>query len=126
MMLQVATSFALLVATQAIGVPLAGHGLAVGGIGHAVAVDQYTVPHYQYDYGVADPHTGDHKQQSEVRVGDVVHGEYSLAEPDGTLRVVKYTSDPHNGFNAVVKRVGHAYHPTVIPVTKGLDMWTCK
>nr|CAI5833959.1 unnamed protein product [Callosobruchus analis] len=119
---RIVTCLTLLVAAQAVGVPLLGGGLAVGGLGHAVvgglghpvAVDQYTVPHYRYDYGVADPHTGDHKQQAEVRVGDVVHGEYSLAEPDGTLRVVKYTSDPHNGFNAVVKRVGHAHHPTVV------------
>lgn len=32
-------------------------------------------------------------------------------EPDGTLRVVDYTADPHNGFNAVVTRSGPAAHP---------------
>uniref|UniRef100_A0A6P7GFU5 Adult-specific cuticular protein ACP-20-like n=1 Tax=Diabrotica virgifera virgifera TaxID=50390 RepID=A0A6P7GFU5_DIAVI len=62
--------------------------------------------HYEFKYGVDDAHTGDKKQQSEVRVGDSVKGEYSLAEPDGTVRVVKYTADPHNGFNAVVSRIG--------------------
>lgn len=34
-------------------------------------------------------------------------------EPDGTVRVVKYTADDHNGFNAVVQRLGHAVHPQV-------------
>lgn len=43
----------------------------------------------------------------------MVKGEYSLVEPDGTVRVVKYTADDHNGFNAVVSRVGHAVHPQV-------------
>lgn len=37
-----------------------------------------------------------------------------MAEPDGTIRVVKYTADPHNGFNAVVSRVGHAAHPQIL------------
>lgn len=37
-----------------------------------------------------------------------------MAEPDGTIRVVKYTADPHNGFNAIVSRVGHAGHPQVV------------
>lgn len=40
-------------------------------------------------------------------------GGYSLQEPDGTTRVVEYTSDKHNGFNAVVKKIGHAVHPQV-------------
>lgn len=36
-------------------------------------------------------------------------------EPDGTIRTVDYTSDPHNGFNAVVTKSGAAVHP-VAPV----------
>lgn len=40
-------------------------------------------------------------------------GGYSLQEPDGTTRVVEYTSDKHNGFNAIVKKIGHAHHPQV-------------
>uniref|UniRef100_A0A182WBB0 Uncharacterized protein n=1 Tax=Anopheles minimus TaxID=112268 RepID=A0A182WBB0_9DIPT len=32
---------------------------------------------------------------------------------DGTERVVEYSSDKHNGFQAHVKRVGHAHHPEV-------------
>lgn len=56
-------------------------------------MDYYTVPKYEYKYAVGDPKTGDQKEQSEERLGDVVKGEYSLAEPDGTIRVVKYTAD---------------------------------
>jgi Insect cuticle protein len=72
--------------------------------------DYYSYPKYKFEYGVKDPHTGDHKSQWEVRDGDVVKGEYSLDEADGTKRVVSYTSDKHNGFNAVVKKIGHAHH----------------
>ncbi|RZC38310.1 adult-specific cuticular protein ACP-20-like, partial [Asbolus verrucosus] len=92
-----------------------GHAIAVAPIAiKETVVDYHTPAHYQFNYGVADPKTGDKKEQSEVRVGDVVKGEYSLAEPDGTLRIVKYTADKHNGFNAVVSRVGHAVHPQLI------------
>ncbi|KAJ8731861.1 hypothetical protein PYW08_014591 [Mythimna loreyi] len=73
--------------------------------------DYYSYPKYSFDYAVADPHTGDHKTQWESRDGDVVKGAYSLAEPDGTTRIVEYTADKHNGFQAVVKRIGHAHHP---------------
>ena len=51
------------------------------------------------------------KEQSEQREGDSVVGHYSLLEPDGTTRTVHYTADPHNGFNAVVEKSGHAVHP---------------
>lgn len=75
--------------------------------------DYYSYPKYKYEYGVKDAHTGDDKSQWEVRDGDVVKGEYSLKEADGTTRVVSYTADDHNGFNAVVKKIGHAHHPQV-------------
>ncbi|KAF4523293.1 hypothetical protein B566_EDAN009416 [Ephemera danica] len=74
-------------------------------------VDYYAHPQYQFEYAVHDAHTGDHKTQSEHRDGDVVKGQYSLVEPDGTTRTVEYTADDHNGFNAVVHRTGHAAHP---------------
>lgn len=61
-------------------------------------------PHYSFQYGVHDAHTGDIKSQQETRDGDVVKGEYSLVEPDGTKRIVTYTADHHNGFNAVVTK----------------------
>lgn len=31
-------------------------------------------------------------------------GSYSLVEPDGTRRIVEYTADPVQGFNAVVRK----------------------
>ncbi|KAB0798058.1 hypothetical protein PPYR_09051 [Photinus pyralis] len=93
------------------GVPIAaGHGY---GGHHEHAVDYYAHPKYEFNYGVADGHTGDHKSQHEVRDGDAVHGEYSLHEADGTIRTVKYTADHKNGFNAEVIRSGHAVHPEV-------------
>ncbi|XP_018322303.1 cuticle protein 19-like [Agrilus planipennis] len=94
---------------------IARAGLLAAPLLHAApAVDYYAYPKYEYKYGVADPHTGDHKSQYEVRDGDVVKGQYTVAEPDGTLRIVDYTSDSHNGFNAVVRREGHAIHPQPI------------
>ncbi|XP_075970769.1 cuticle protein 19-like [Anticarsia gemmatalis] len=80
--------------------------------GHAAApVEVYAHPRYQFNYGVTDGHTGDQKSQWEARDGDVVKGQYSLVEPDGTVRTVNYSADDHNGFNAVVSRHGHAAHP---------------
>ncbi|XP_066600110.1 larval cuticle protein A2B-like [Prorops nasuta] len=61
-------------------------------------------PQYTYGYDVKDALTGDSKSQHETRNGDVVTGSYSLIEADGTRRVVEYTADPINGFNAVVHR----------------------
>ncbi|XP_069694832.1 larval cuticle protein A2B-like [Periplaneta americana] len=61
-------------------------------------------PQYSFGYSVQDALTGDSKTQHETREGDVVKGSYSLVEPDGTTRTVKYTADPVNGFNAVVDR----------------------
>uniref|UniRef100_A0AAG5D7J7 Uncharacterized protein n=1 Tax=Anopheles atroparvus TaxID=41427 RepID=A0AAG5D7J7_ANOAO len=75
--------------------------------------DYYSHPSYKFEYGVKDPHTGDHKSQWEHRDGDVVKGAYTLHEADGTERVVEYSSDKHNGFQAHVKRVGHAHHPEI-------------
>jgi hypothetical protein len=70
-------------------------------------------PKYNFNYAVHDPHTGDVKNQWETRDGDVVKGSYSVLDADGTIRTVEYTADKHNGFNAVVKRVGHAHHPQI-------------
>ncbi|XP_066145795.1 calphotin-like [Euwallacea fornicatus] len=61
-------------------------------------------PQYSYGYDVQDGLTGDSKSQTETRNGDVVEGSYSLVEPDGNRRIVDYTADPVNGFNAVVRR----------------------
>lgn len=103
------------------GIGLIGDGLGRGGLGRGdidgdlgwggKRVDYYSPPKYEFDYGVSDGHTGDNKQQSEVRRGDVVQGEYSLKEPDGTIRIVRYEADDKNGFNAKVIRKGAAIHP---------------
>ncbi|XP_055850433.1 larval cuticle protein A2B-like [Episyrphus balteatus] len=63
-------------------------------------------PQYTFSYEVKDPKTGDIKNQIESRDGDVVKGSYSLLDADGLTRVVQYTSDGVNGFNAVVTRTG--------------------
>lgn len=81
--------------------------------GHDDHKDYYAHPQYKFEYGVKDGHTGDHKSQWEHRDGDVVKGGYTVDEADGTKRVVEYTSDKKNGFNAIVKKIGHAHHPAV-------------
>lgn len=57
------------------------------------------------------------KNQQESRSGDVVQGSYSLIEPDGTRRIVEYTADPVQGFNAVVHKEPVATK-VVAPVAK--------
>ncbi|XP_065161846.1 adult-specific cuticular protein ACP-20-like [Atheta coriaria] len=68
-------------------------------------------PKYEYKYGVEDHHTHDMKSAEEERDGEVVKGWYKLEQPDGRTRIVHYTADKHNGFNADVKYSGHADHP---------------
>ncbi|XP_072396883.1 larval cuticle protein A3A-like [Diabrotica undecimpunctata] len=104
------------VLSHAYTAPVAGaHGYAAPVLAHGHSaqhdVDYYAHPKYEFNYGVQDGHTGDHKTQHEVRDGDVVKGSYTVAEPDGTLRTVHYTADDHNGFNAVVEKSGHPVHP---------------
>jgi hypothetical protein len=65
-------------------------------------------PKYDFHYEVHDDHTGDIKSQQESRDGDHVQGEYSLVEPDGHHRIVKY-SDVGHGFVAEVHREGSKY-----------------
>ncbi|XP_052119647.1 larval cuticle protein A3A-like [Frankliniella occidentalis] len=75
-------------------------------IAKAVAVDTDFDPNpsYSYAYDIQDGLTGDSKNQQETRQGDVVQGQYSLNDADGTRRIVDYTADPVNGFNAVVRK----------------------
>ena len=63
-------------------------------------------PQYQFSYDIHDGLTGDAKSQTETRNGDVVKGQYSLIEADGTRRIVDYTADDIHGFNAVVTKEG--------------------
>lgn len=67
-------------------------------------VEEYAPPHYEFSYSVHDEHTGDIKSQHETRHEDKVQGQYTLLDADGHHRVVDYTADDHNGFNAVVRR----------------------
>lgn len=66
--------------------------------------------------------TGDNKSQQESRNGDVVTGSYSLVEPDGTRRIVEYTADPVNGFNAVVHKEGAVVKAVkaIAPIAKAI------
>jgi hypothetical protein len=70
----------------------------------AVDTDYDPNPQYSFVYDVQDALTGDSKGHQETRNGDYVQGVYYLVEPDGTRRIVEYTADPVNGFNAVVRR----------------------
>ncbi|KAL1497028.1 hypothetical protein ABEB36_008057 [Hypothenemus hampei] len=70
----------------------------------SATIDFYSPPKYSFKYGVNDFHTGDIKSQQEFRDGDQVKGEYSVVEPDGSIRTVQYTAGKHSGFNAVVHR----------------------
>ncbi|KAJ8927734.1 hypothetical protein NQ314_019736 [Rhamnusium bicolor] len=81
---------------------------------YAGAYDNYEPRSYAFEYGVSDPHTGDHKTQWETKdKAGVVRGSYSLLEADGSTRIVDYVADDH-GFRAVVKKVGVHGHPESI------------
>ncbi|VVC35901.1 Insect cuticle protein,Chitin-binding type R&R consensus [Cinara cedri] len=85
----------------------------------AAAVYQPVVasnPSYAYKYGVADPSTGDYKSAEESLSNGVVQGQYSLAEPDGTVRTVSYTADDVNGFVAQVSKAGKVAAAAPAPV----------
>ncbi|XP_075162718.1 uncharacterized protein LOC142235347 [Haematobia irritans] len=75
--------------------------------------DHHTHPKYSFEYGVQDFKTGDFKDQWEHRDGDVVKGGYFFKEADGTIRVVEYHADDHNGFHAKVKNIGKAHNELV-------------
>ncbi|XP_063621349.1 uncharacterized protein LOC134793644 [Cydia splendana] len=64
-------------------------------------------PRYAFEYAVNDPHTGDIKHQKEQRDGEVVKGQYSLVEPDGSVRTVDYVADWETGFHANVRNDRH-------------------
>ncbi|CAB3243104.1 unnamed protein product [Arctia plantaginis] len=109
----------------AFGAFLAAASASLYGHGHGHAVSSQSIirhdqpihyapqahPKYDFAYSVSDPHTGDHKSQHESRDGDSVHGYYSLAQPDGSVRKVEYKADAHSGFNAVVHNSAPSVHP---------------
>uniref|UniRef100_A0A2S2P1D1 Cuticle protein 8 n=1 Tax=Schizaphis graminum TaxID=13262 RepID=A0A2S2P1D1_SCHGA len=73
---------------------------------HAPAA--YSAPaQYSFEYSVYDPYTYDVKSQHELSDGNgYVKGSYSLLEADGSTRIVEYTADDYDSFNAVVKNEG--------------------
>lgn len=80
--------------------------VAVASAGIIADYQQYEQPaNYQFNYEVHDTHTGDIKRQYEVAKDGHITGEYSLVEPDGIhRRVVSYTANDLEGFNAKVHR----------------------
>ncbi|CAH1164339.1 unnamed protein product [Phaedon cochleariae] len=96
----------------------AAHAPVVHAYAPVVHAHEPSAPaHYDYGYGVSDPHTGDHHSQQESRRGDAVRGSYSLIEADGSKRTVEYAADDHTGFNAVVHNEPAAVHvKAVAPV----------
>lgn len=72
--------------------------------------DYVAHPSYNFEYGVEDPKSHVSQKRQEHRDGDDVHGEYTVAQPDGKIRTVKYTADKHGGFNAEVTIDGVPLH----------------
>ncbi|RZC35175.1 larval cuticle protein A2B-like [Asbolus verrucosus] len=92
-----------------VGAPVA-QVASVAPVAVAARLDEFDPnPQYSFAYDVQDALTGDSKSQVESRSGDLVQGQYSLVEPDGTRRIVDYTADPINGFNAVVSKTPLAH-----------------
>ncbi|EDW03568.1 cuticle protein 7 [Drosophila grimshawi] len=80
-------------------------GLAMIGTVWAIEAEpDYGPVAYEFHWSVNDEHTGDIKSQKEQRKDDKVVGQYTIIDSDGYLRTVDYTSDAHNGFNAIVNR----------------------
>ncbi|EAT34226.1 AAEL013511-PA [Aedes aegypti] len=78
---------------------------------------QHAEPNYSYSYVVRDDKSGDRKSQHESRQGDQVRGQYRMMESDGTERIVDYSADDRNGFNAVVRHQPEQHqHPVPILV----------
>uniref|UniRef100_A0A1A9Z8X1 Uncharacterized protein n=1 Tax=Glossina pallidipes TaxID=7398 RepID=A0A1A9Z8X1_GLOPL len=65
-------------------------------------LDYIAKPEYEFSYGVEDTEARILHNRNEIRDGDDVKGVYSVVDPDGTLRVVRYTADNVNGFKAEV------------------------
>jgi len=110
MSLKVVSVLALLSAATALPAHLSPYARSVvvgrAPVAKSLEVVDYVNPHPKYDfnYGVSDPYTGDHKSHVESRDGDVVRGQYRLIDSDGTERVVTYTADDYNGFQATVEK----------------------
>ncbi|XP_053687049.1 uncharacterized protein LOC128736584 [Sabethes cyaneus] len=78
--------------------------------GHGHTVDYVAKPDYHFEYGVEDPKSKVSQNRKEHRHEDEVHGEYSVQQPDGKLRTVKYSANKHTGFHAEVLIDGKPLH----------------
>ncbi|KFB50669.1 hypothetical protein ZHAS_00018705 [Anopheles sinensis] len=78
--------------------------------GHGHKIDYVAKPDYLFEYGVEDPKSKVSQSRKEHRHEDELHGEYSLHQPDGKLRTVKYSSSKHSGFQAEVLIDGKPLH----------------
>lgn len=96
---------------QYVSAPVVHHQPIVSAV-HAPAhhLEYDADPNYGFAYSVHDSHTGDVKSQEETRHGGSVRGSYSLIDSDGFKRIVDYTADDINGFNAVVRREPLVHH----------------
>ncbi|XP_066252322.1 uncharacterized protein [Euwallacea similis] len=112
-------TFGALQAYASVLVPGYELGSLYSGYGGEYAHKYNNYKSYGFEYGVSDPHTGDHKSQWETKDKDgTVRGSYSLLEPDGSTRIVDYIADGH-GFRAVVKKVGE--HGVSVEVHGGAE-----
>ena len=59
---------------------------------------------YDFNYAVDEALTGDVHSQRETAENGVIHGSYRLNDADGFVRIVEYTADDVNGFQANVHR----------------------
>jgi hypothetical protein len=117
--LQLLVLTSVLVAGARSDLLFASPGLLTGGTSSNSIADYDANPQYSFTYRVTDVETGDSKAQEETRKGDIVEGSYSIVEPDGSIRTVRYSADPVNGFNAIVERnraVGSSLRPVVAAV----------
>ncbi|XP_028169661.1 chorion protein S36-like [Ostrinia furnacalis] len=102
---QVATQVAVAAPAAKIAAPIGVKNV------HTEFLENYDAhPRYAFEYGVNDSHTGDIKQQKEERDGEVVKGQYSLVEPDGSVRTVDYVADWKTGFHADVRNSKQNQH----------------
>ncbi|XP_017756838.1 PREDICTED: cuticle protein 7-like [Eufriesea mexicana] len=69
--------------------------------------DYVAHPHYEFSYGVEDHHTGDYHGQKEHRDGKEVVGEYTIKEPGGNVRTVKYRAGKDGFFAHVLNSDGN-------------------
>jgi hypothetical protein len=81
---------------------------------------------YEFKYEVHDEKTGDIKRQQETGTHGAVKGQYSLIDSDGYRRLVEYTADAHNGFEAKVTREKTHYKVPVPAPKPEAWAWTPK